>query len=85
MSFFVKSEIVSDGLKFLRKMGLEFFWLTLSFFGKRTKKEPVKRVKFTQGFYHKLEVFSSKLNDPGNPFVGVLQKSVKKQAWPNGC
>ena len=31
-------------------------------------------------FPPKLKDFSPKLKDPGNPFVGVLQKSVKKQA-----
>ena len=65
---------------------------------------------YTHGFSHKLKNFSPKLKvfspklkdffrklkDPGNPFVGILQKSVKNQAWitalrgrwsegPEGC
>ena len=32
-------------------------------------------------FPPKLKDFFRKLKDPGNPFVGILQKSVKNQAW----
>ena len=44
--FFVKSEIASERLSFLRKRGLEFFSAGLEFFWKRTKKEPAISGRF---------------------------------------
>ena len=40
--FFVKSELASDRLSFLPKMGLEFFSDGLEFFWKRTKKACIR-------------------------------------------